>query len=214
MDSGKETGYFLQSVRNLFALADKQSAPKFSDFLSEEQEAEAEPLARRLARETGMEILFWGGYEGAVRVMLGVFPDPYPAGPRAIPDHRRHRPRPQGRQAGAPGNYGHPPRRAAEAGDAGRPDPRGRGSLHFRRRTVEKALLTQFDRIGGIGVRMEKGDGRKSAGKTTLNRSGGTLASVRLDAAVGDAGRDRPGEGRGAHSGSGLSASGISKRRM
>ena len=29
MDSGKETGYFLQSVRNLFALADKQSARSF-----------------------------------------------------------------------------------------------------------------------------------------------------------------------------------------
>ena len=77
MNTDKEKDYFLSSVRNLFALADKQYCPKFSAFLSEEEQALAKPLAEKQARITGMQILFWGGYEGAVRVMLGVFPDGY-----------------------------------------------------------------------------------------------------------------------------------------
>ena len=62
MNTDKEKDYFLSSVRNLFALADKQYCPKFSAFLSEEEQALAKPLAEKQARITGMQILFWGGY--------------------------------------------------------------------------------------------------------------------------------------------------------
>ena len=183
MDSGKETGYFLQSVRNLFALADKQSAPKFSDFLSEEQQAEAEPLARRLARETGMEILLWGGYEGAVRVMLGVFPDPYPPDPGLFPitgvtararkaDKLEHR--------AIMGTLLGGQLKREMLGDL----IPGEGEAYiFADERVEKALLTQFDRIGGIGVRMEKGT-PEIRREDHFEPVRGTLASVRLDAAV------------------------------
>ena len=78
MDTEKEKEYFLVSVRNLFTLADKQYCPKFSAFMTEEDQALAQPLAAKLSRNTGMEIRFWGGYEGAVRVMLGVFPEGFP----------------------------------------------------------------------------------------------------------------------------------------
>ena len=45
--------------------------------MTEEEQALAQPLAAKLSRSTGMEIRFWGGYEGAVRVMLGVFPQEF-----------------------------------------------------------------------------------------------------------------------------------------
>ena len=64
MAGEKETEYFLASVRNLFTLADSQYCPKFSAFMTEEEQALAQPLAAKLSRSTGMEIRFWGGYEG------------------------------------------------------------------------------------------------------------------------------------------------------
>ena len=184
MDSSdKETGYFLQSVRNLFALADKQSCPKFSDFLSEEQQALAEPLARKCAKETGMRIRFWGGYEGAVRVMLGVFPDPWEPEESCFPivgvtararktDKLEHRAI-MGTLLGAQ-------LKREMLGDL---IPGEGEAVIFADERIEKTLLTQFDRIGNTGVRMEKGFAPVKR-EDRFEEVKGTLASLRLDAAV------------------------------
>ena len=130
-----------------------------------------------------MEILFWGGYEGAVRVMLGVFPDPYPPDPGLFPitgvtararktDKLEHR--------AIMGTLLGGQLKREMLGDL----IPGEGEAYiFADERVEKALLTQFDRIGGIGVRMEKGT-PEIRREDHFEPVRGTLASVRLDAAV------------------------------
>lgn len=69
--SQKEREYFLARVRSLIALCTEQDCPRFSDFLTEEQAAAALPIAAK----SGLKFLFWGGFTGAARTMLGVFPE-------------------------------------------------------------------------------------------------------------------------------------------
>lgn len=183
MNTDKEKDYFLSSVRNLFALADKQYCPKFSAFLSEEEQALAKPLAEKQARITGMQILFWGGYEGAVRVMLGVFPDGYEPSGELFPivgytarcresdklEHRALLGSLMGQQI-----------RREMLGDL---IPGTGKAVIFADERIEKVLATQVDRIGSVGVTMEKGFAPIEASQR-FQEIRATLASPRLDAAV------------------------------
>lgn len=183
MAGEKETEYFLASVRNLFTLADSQYCPKFSAFMTEEEQALAQPLAVKLSRTTGMEIRFWGGYEGAVRVMLGVFPQGFEAETEMFPivgytahcrasDKLEHR--------ALLGSLMAQQIRREMLGDL----ISGEGSaVIFADERIEKVLATQIDRIGSIGVSMEKGFAPiDTSGRFVEMR--GTLMSLRLDAAV------------------------------
>ena len=183
MNTDKEKDYFLSSVRNLFTLADKQYCPKFSAFLSEEEQALAKPLAEKQARITGMQILFWGGYEGAVRVMLGVFPEGYEPSGELFPivgftascresdklEHRALLGSLMGQQI-----------RREMLGDL---IPGTGKAVILADERIEKVLATQIDRIGSIGVRMEKGFAPIETAQRFMEVRA-TLASPRLDAAV------------------------------
>lgn len=183
MQADKEKDYLLSSIRNLFTLADKQYCPKFSAFLSEEEQALAGPLAEKQARITGMSILFWGGYEGATRVMLGVFPDGYEPSGEEFPivgytarcresdtlEHRAILGSLMGQQI-----------RREMLGDL---IPGNGKAVIFADERIEKVLSSQVDRIGSIGVKMEKGFAPIAAEKR-FQEVRTTLASLRLDAAV------------------------------
>ena len=183
MNTEKEKEYFLVSVRNLFTLADKQYCPKFSAFMTEEEQALAQPLAAKLSRNTGMEIRFWGGYEGAVRVMLGVFPEGFPVETEDFPivgytarcrasDKLEHR--------ALLGSLMAQQIRREMLGDL---IPGTGSAVIFADERIEKVLATQIDRIGTIGVRMEKGFGPIDTSQRFVEVRG-TLMSLRLDAAV------------------------------
>ena len=183
MDTEKEKEYFLVSVRNLFTLADKQYCPKFSAFMTEEEQALAQPLAAKLSRNTGMEIRFWGGYEGAVRVMLGVFPEGFPVETEDFPivgytarcrasDNLEHR--------ALLGSLMAQQIRREMLGDL---IPGTGSAVIFADERIEKVLATQIDRIGTIGVRMEKGFEPIDTSQRFVEVRG-TLMSLRLDAAV------------------------------
>lgn len=183
MDTEKEKEYFLVSVRNLFTLADKQYCPKFSAFMTEEEQALAQPLAAKLSRNTGMEIRFWGGYEGAVRVMLGVFPEGFPVETEDFPivgytarcrasDKLEHR--------ALLGSLMAQQIRREMLGDL---IPGMGSAVIFADERIEKVLATQIDRIGTIGVRMEKGFEPIDTSQRFVEVRG-TLMSLRLDAAV------------------------------
>ncbi len=183
MDTEKEKEYFLVSVRNLFTLADKQYCPKFSAFMTEEEQALAQPLAAKLSRNTGMEIRFWGGYEGAVRVMLGVFPEGFPVETEDFPivgytarcrasDKLEHR--------ALLGSLMAQQIRREMLGDL---IPGTGSAVIFADERIEKVLATQIDRIGTIGVRMEKGFEPIDTSQRFVEVRG-TLMSLRLDAAV------------------------------
>ncbi len=183
MNSAKETDYFLSSVRNLFLLADKQYCPKFTAFLSEEEQALALPLAQKNARMSGMQIELWGGYEGSVRKMLGVFPEGYQPDRDLFPivgytahcrksDTLTHR--------ALLGSLMAQQIRREMLGDLVVIEA---GAVIFADERIEMVLATQVDKIGSIGVSMEKG----FAPLVNIQRFEpvkGTLMSVRLDAAV------------------------------
>lgn len=176
----KEEAYFQARIRNLFELCDKLGVPRFSDFLSEEEAARA--LA--LARHGGLPFRFWGGYAGAGRVMLGVFPewmepeeDAFPIGgftfryPAAFSlTHRDFLGSLMGQQL-----------RREIIGDI---LVREGEAYVFADERVEKVLMTQMDRIGRVGVEVQKGAPRDIAVEQQFREIRGTLASLRLDAAV------------------------------
>ena len=54
----------------------------------------------------------------------------------------------------------------------------------FADERVEKVLMTQMDRIGRVGVEVQKGAPRDIAVEQQFREIRGTLASLRLDAAV------------------------------
>ena len=179
----RENEYFSASIRNLFTLADKQYCPKFTAFLSEEEQALALPLAEKCARNTGMQILFWGGYEGAVRKMLGVFPDGFEPERGFFPivgytahcrksDTLEHR--------ALLGSLMAQQIRREMLGDL---VPIEAGAAIFADERIEKVLSTQIDRIGSIGVQMEKGT-PPLENVQRFEPVKGSLMSPRLDAAV------------------------------
>ena len=183
MDTEKEKEYFLVSVRNLFTLADKQYCPKFSAFMTEEEQALAQPLAAKLSRNTGMEIRFWGGYEGAVRVMLGVFPEGFPVETEDFPIvgyTARCRASEKLEHRALLGSLMAQQIRREMLGDL---IPGTGSAVIFADERIEKVLATQIDRIGTIGVRMEKGFEPIDTSQRFVEVRG-TLMSLRLDAAV------------------------------
>ena len=183
MDTEKEKEYFLVSVRNLFTLADKQYCPKFSAFMTEEEQALAQPLAAKLSRNTGMEIRFWGGYEGAVRVMLGVFPEGFPVETEDFPIvgyTARCRASEKLEHRALLGSLMAQQIRREMLGDL---IPGTGSAVIFADERIEKVLATQIDRIGTIVVRMEKGFEPIDTSQRFVEVRG-TLMSLRLDAAV------------------------------
>ncbi len=178
----KEQEYFLSGIRNLFALCEKQGCPKFSAFLTEEQQASIQPVVKKLAAG-GYQVLFWGGYPEAQRKILGVFPDYIPPDPADFPL--------VGYTASFPEAYalshrdvlgtlmGQQIRRETIGDIVVQPGK----AVIFAEERVEKVLGTQISRIGGVGVRMEKGFVPFTVAQQFAQRSG-TFASLRLDAAV------------------------------
>lgn len=167
-------------LRNLPLLCEKQGCPQFSDFLNEEEAALALPAVQRC----GFPFRFWGGFPGAQRVMLGVFPDwmlpeeeefpifsctiRYPAAYSL--SHRDFLGSLMGQQI-----------RRELIGDIVVRE--GEAYLFADQRT-EKVLLTQMDRIGRVGVKICPGVPDGIIAEQRFREIPGTLPSLRLDAAV------------------------------
>lgn len=71
MGSTSEDKWLSARVADAVALCDRQSCPHFVGFLDEGQRAQVMPL---LQREKAVSFRFFGGFDGAERTVLGVFP--------------------------------------------------------------------------------------------------------------------------------------------
>lgn len=178
--SQKEREYFLARVRSLIALCTEQDCPRFSDFLTEEQAAAALPIAAK----SGLKFLFWGGFEGAARTMLGVFPEWMEPDREAFPI--------VGATFRFPAQFSLTHRdflgslmaqqiRREMVGDI---LVREGEAFVFADERVEKVLFTQIDRIGRVGVQIARGVPAGLKFEQNYREIRGTLASLRLDAAV------------------------------
>ncbi len=176
----KEREYFLAGIRNLIELSQRQETMRFSSFLNEQQQTMAEPIVRK----SGVKYRFYGGFTGAQRLILGVFPDymepldeyfPIEAFTFRYPEsyHLSHR--------DFLGTLMAQQIKRETIGDI--VITKGKAVL-FAEEKVHKVVATQIDKVGGVGVTVEQGlDGPVTAVQK-YKKIKGTLASLRLDASV------------------------------
>ncbi|MDE6593601.1 MAG: RNA-binding protein [Oscillospiraceae bacterium] len=65
-------------IDDMIRAVEKSFSPKFSGFLAVGEAALAERFLEYMGLRSGNEYLFWGGFEGAERVILGLFPGIFP----------------------------------------------------------------------------------------------------------------------------------------
>jgi len=178
----KEREYFLSEIKNLFSLCEKRNAPVFSSFLNEQQQAEARRLLAGMRGTT--KWMFFGGYDDADRVILGVFPDYMDPCQEDFPilgytftypesftlTHRDFLGSLMGQQI-----------KRETIGDI--LVKKGVAVVYCEER-VEKVLSTQISQVGRVGVSVVKGVPEDFVSVQQFQELTGTVASLRLDAIV------------------------------
>ncbi len=176
----KELEYFLAGIKNIIDLSVKQDSMRFSSFLNESQRA----LAEQIVKKSRVSYRFYGGFEGAQRVMLGVFPDyieplteyfPVSAYTFTYPlkftlSHRDFLGALMAQQI-----------KRETIGDIVISEGK---AFVFVDERVKKVIETQFDKIGSVGVDIFEGLENFLKIPQKFRPIKGTLPSLRLDAAV------------------------------
>lgn len=182
--------FFAAMIGDAVELCQRRSSPVFTDFLTEAEQTEAEAIVKR----AHANYLLWGGFDGAERRMLGVFPQ-YEEPERALfpidgitasfraADSVEHRSvlgtlMAQGIERACIGDI------LIESGRC----------VFFCRGTVTRALLADVCRIGGAGVRLRQGYDEPLPAAHGFREIKVTIASARLDcvtAAIAGVGRNR-----------------------
>ena len=159
-------------------ICEKNGKPKFLGFLSPEQAV----FADRLLENRGVKYGFFGGYDGADRVMLGCFPDwsdegDYPVASVTVSyrktDSLSHRDflgtlMGLGLKREAVGDI------LTEAGRA----------VFFVTEETLKYILTQVEKVGRVGVSVEEGFVLPLPAAGALKEFSVTVSSERLDCVV------------------------------
>lgn len=168
-------------LRGAARLAESGGRPGFVGFLDERQASVAQSLMSGLG---GPGYLFWGGYENAERVMLGVFPDfteprvnhfPISAVTAA---YRREDVLTHRDFLGALLHLGVV---RETLGDILVEEGR---CVFFCRKEISGFLLSQTERIGGVGVRLTAGAAEPLPVLHRFEEFSAVVASARLDCAV------------------------------
>ena len=176
----KEKEYFLASIRNIIELSQRQDVMKFSVFLNETERALAEPVVKK----SKVTYRFYGGFPEAQRVVLGVFPDGYEPLDEYFPISAFTVIYPQDRKLSHRDFLGTLMAQQIKREMLG--DilvAEGKANIFVLER-IEKVISTQIDKIGGVGVTVTKGIEKPIEVLQKFKSIGGTLASLRLDAAV------------------------------
>ncbi|MDE7293945.1 MAG: RNA-binding protein [Oscillospiraceae bacterium] len=75
--SGDEDKLLIARIDDMIRAVERSFAPKFSGFLAVGEAAPAERFLEYMGLRAGEDYLFWGGFEGAERVILGIFPEDF-----------------------------------------------------------------------------------------------------------------------------------------
>ena len=158
-------------------LAANGGRPRFVGFLDECSAARV----KQMISGGGENVLFWGGYPGAERVMLGVFPEYSAPDAAAFPiagvtfsfrrqDRLTHR--------DFLGAMLHAGLERSALGDILAEDGR---AVVFCREGMQQFLLTQFEKIGGVGVSVSAGFAEPLPAAYSFAPFSAVVASARLD---------------------------------
>lgn len=187
---GSDSRFFTAMLEDAAELCVRRNRPVFTDFLTEAEQAAAESAMKRLRTD----YMLWGGFDGAERRMVGVFPPFYEPDSGLFPidgvtasfreaDRVEHRSvlgtlMAQGIERACVGDI------LIESGRC----------VFFCRATVTRALLSDVTKIGGVGVRLSQGYALPLPAAHSFREMSATVASARLDcvtAALAGVGRSR-----------------------
>lgn len=180
-DSGESEALFYAKLDDLFDAAERKCIPKFTSFLDESRQFLAQKYLKA-NRRTGW--MFWGGYEGAGRRMLGVFPDYMEPAPEQFPaasftafyrkaDSLTHR-----------DFLGSLMALGIKRDAVGDILPAEGYCLFFTTDKVEALVLDEIQKVGRTGVRVESGLHMALPEGEKFQEISGTVASLRLDCVV------------------------------
>lgn len=176
----KERDYFLAGINNLVELSVRQDTMRFSSFLNEQQQALAEPIVRK----SGVQYRFYGGFSGAQRLMLGVFPEYLEPSDEYFPIRAYTLRYPKNYRLSHRDFLGTLMAQQIKRETIGDIVITPGKAVLFAEERVHKVVATQIDKVGGVGVTVEQGlDGSVTAVQK-FKAMKGTLASLRLDASV------------------------------
>lgn len=179
--SSEPEALFYARLDDLFDTAERRCIPKFTSFLDESQQFLAERYLERTKRSGWM---LWGGYEGAVRRMLGAFPDymepsleqfpiaPFTASYRKA-DMLTHR-----------DFLGSLMALGIKREAVGDILPAEGSCLFFTTDRIQALVLGEVEKIGRTGVRLEPGVHMALPEGAKFQEISGTVASLRLDCVV------------------------------
>lgn len=74
---GNEDKLLVARIDDMIRAAERSFYPKFSGFLAAGEAALAERFLEYMGLHSGNEYLLWGGFEGAERSVLGIFPEDF-----------------------------------------------------------------------------------------------------------------------------------------
>lgn len=167
-------------IKDMTELCEKIGKPRFSAFLDERQAVIAESVLKSLRWES---YELFGGYEGASRRVLGVFPQ-YFGGETGFPiavlkfsyreaDRLSHR-----------DFLGAFMSRQIKREMLGDIIVSGGSTTAFVYETVKHTLMSETDKVGSVGVKVSEGNASELNVSQTFIDKNGTVPSLRLDSIV------------------------------
>ena len=175
-----EDNILVSHIKDMVRICEKTHKPRFSAFLDERKIMIAENTVKSLGWDN---YSFFGGYDGASRKVLGVFPE-YSDGNEDFPisalnfiyreaDKLSHR--------DFLGAFMSKQIKREMLGDivvsAG-------NTTVFVCDTVKQMLLSEIDKVGSVGVKISEGDASSLKAEQSFTEKNGTVSSLRLDSVV------------------------------
>ena len=174
-----EDRVLVSHIADMMSICEKSYFPKFSVFLDERQAA----LAQSVLNERGfVQYSFYGGYEGASRKVLGVFPEycgdvKFPVS--ALTFKYRENDRLSHRDF--LGAFMSRQIKREMLGDI----VVGNGhTTAFVYDTVRDVLLSEVTKIGSVGVKAEVSDNQDIKAEQAFSEKNGSVSSLRLDSVL------------------------------
>ncbi len=175
-----EDNILVSHIKDMVRICEKTRKPRFSAFLDERQILIAENAVKSLGFEN---YSFFGGYEGASRKVLGVFPEYYDGGedfPIAVlnfsyrsADKLSHR-----------DFLGAFMSRQIKRDMLGDIVVSEGNTAAFVYETVKQTLLSEIDKVGSAGVKVSEGNASDVKAEQSFTEKNGTVSSLRLDSVV------------------------------
>ncbi len=175
-----EDKLLVSHIKDMVNICEKTHKPRFSAFLDERQIIIAENTLNSLGWDN---YAFFGGYEGALRKILGVFPE-YSDGNETFPIsvlNFRYRDTDKLSHRDFLGAFMSKQIKREMLGDivvsAG-------DTTAFVYETVGRTLLSEVNKVGSVGVKVSEGDASSLKAEQSFTEKNGTVSSLRLDSVV------------------------------